>query len=173
MKVILYNAISIDGFIATPDGNSDWVSENDLPHFKSEIEKAGAIIVGRTSYEQFKGDLFPITGVLNVVMTHDKGFAATESAGDTLVTTLDPHGILSMLEAKGFTSVVIVGGGKVSASFLAANLIDEIIVDIHPLVIGKGIKIFESDKPLLMNFTLEGVETISEGLIKLRYLRAS
>lgn len=69
MKLTLYNAISLDGFIATPEGNSDWVSEFDAPHFQEEIKKSKCVVIGSKTFKQFEGEIFPIKEVLNIVMT--------------------------------------------------------------------------------------------------------
>lgn len=69
MKITLYMATTIDGFIAKNDGDSDWVSPIDTDNFMAEINKRGCIIVGRTTYDQFLNDLYPIEGVINVVVT--------------------------------------------------------------------------------------------------------
>ena len=69
MKVKLYNAISLDGFIGTNNGDVGWVSEVDVPYFNAEMQRAGCIVIGRKTFEQFQGNIFPVKGVLNIVMT--------------------------------------------------------------------------------------------------------
>lgn len=71
MKVTLYMAISIDGHIAKKDGDSDWVSEVDSKIFEKKIKEAGCIVVGRKTFDQYYGDLYPIEGVTNIVLTTD------------------------------------------------------------------------------------------------------
>ena len=77
MKLTLYNAVSIDGFIAKLDGDSDWVSESDAEIFESTCQKAGCIVMGKTTFEQFKGSLYPMKGVQNIVMSASSNHALT------------------------------------------------------------------------------------------------
>lgn len=166
MKVILYNAISIDGFIARPDGDSDWVSAADMPYFKKEMARAGCILVGRKTYQQFEGELYPVPGVLNVVVTHNKKLLSAED--NVLFTTESPKQILSLLEDRGFNSVVLVGGGTLNATFLEQGLVDEIMIDVHPIVLGSGISLFQHAETL-QQFERISVTEIEEGLTLIHY----
>jgi len=166
MKITLYAAISIDGFIATENGNSDWVSEIDTPFFKAEMEKAGCIIIGRKTYEQFEGIIYPVKGVFNIVMTRTKGI---QSKYDNLVFTNEPpKQVIEIAKARGFDSVLLVGGGHMNGAFLQEGLIDEIIVDVHPLMLGSGIKMCENAK-VFQKFEKVAVMEIDKGLILARY----
>lgn len=166
MKVILYNAISIDGFIATPDGNSDWVAEADIPFFEKEIEKAGCIIIGRKTFEQYEGELYPVKNVTNIVLTSKPN---RENKYENVLFTDKPlKEVLQLAEEKGFKNVLLVGGGTVNGSFLDENLIDEIIVDIHPIVLGKGIKLFEAN-PTILNYEKVSCKNLESDLTLIRY----
>jgi dihydrofolate reductase len=166
MKVTLYNAISIDGFIATPDGNSDWVNEADIPYFEKEIERCGCIIIGRKTFDQYEGELYPLKGITNIVMTTNP--ERERKYKDLIFTDKSPGDVLKMVKELGFEEVLLVGGGTTNASFLDAGLIGEIIVDVHPLVLGEGIKLFES-KSQLTEFELVSTKSIDNGLVILTY----
>lgn len=64
MKLIWSPAVTLDGNIATSDGNSDWPTENDGKLFEVLVQKCDAVIVGRKTFEQYKGEVFPIEGRL-------------------------------------------------------------------------------------------------------------
>lgn len=139
MKVILYMAISLDGFIAKTGGDSDWVSDVDTPIFEQKIKECGCIIVGHNTFKQFHGDLYPVKDVVNIVVSkspeleNEKGVFFVKS----------PEEAILLARSKKFEQVLLVGGGTINGSFLKEGLIDEIFVDVHPLVFGEGIKIFE------------------------------
>ena len=64
--------------------------------------------------------------------------------------------------------MVVAGGGALNASFIEENLVDEIFIDIEPIIIGKGIPIFR-DKSFERNLKLVGQKKISENEIQLHY----
>jgi len=166
MKVILYSAISIDGFIATNDGNSDWVSEADLPSFKAEIQKAGCIVIGRRTFQQFTGQIYPVKNVLNIVMTRSQ--EKQQDYDNVIFTSNTPRQVIDIAKSKGYKSVLLVGGGHLNGSFLKEGLIDEIIVDIHPLILGEGIKIFEGVEGF-HNFKKISLQALDQSLLLVKY----
>lgn len=70
MKLIWSPAITLDGQIATADGNSDWPTDASGKLFHKLIRQCGAVIVGHTSYKQYKGSVFPVEGATTFVWTH-------------------------------------------------------------------------------------------------------
>ncbi|HSH31848.1 MAG TPA: dihydrofolate reductase family protein, partial [Candidatus Saccharimonadales bacterium] len=70
MKLIWSPAVTLDGNIAKADGNSDWPTDADGEQFHELIRKCGCVIVGRKTYEQYKGDVFPVEGATTFVWIH-------------------------------------------------------------------------------------------------------
>lgn len=163
MKVTLMNAISLDGFIAKPDGDSDWVTDDE--QFDAAIAEFGCLLIGRKTFEQYEGELYPVDGAVTFVYTSDsKSFEDTENLKFLQGT---PDEVLEQISRAGFSKVLLAGGGAINASFAAAELIQEIIVDVHPLTLGQGIR-------LLGDFTGSlDLELIAEkqykGFVQLRY----
>lgn len=139
MKVILYTATSIDGFLAKKDGDSDWVSEVDTPIFEEKIKETGCIIIGNNTYKQFYQKIYPVKDVLNIVISSSDN----PQFEDGVIFVKTPNEAIQKATDKGFNSVLIVGGGKTNGSFLDENLVDEIYIDIHLLILGNGIKVFD------------------------------
>jgi dihydrofolate reductase len=146
MKVTLYAATSIDGYIATQDGNSDWISEAGLPYFTAALKNAGCVIVGRKSFKQFEGELYPMKDLLNIVLTKAPDDQDKSPYSNVVYTSLTAKEILKLAESKGYSTVVLVGGGETNSTFLNEQLIDEIIIDIQPIVLGEGIKLFANSE---------------------------
>jgi len=69
MKVTLHMATSIDGCIASADGNSSWVSARDEELFMQRCRDAGAMAVGRRTYEQYLGSIYPVPGSDNIILS--------------------------------------------------------------------------------------------------------
>jgi dihydrofolate reductase len=166
MTVTIYNAISIDGYIAKVDGDSDWVSPVDAEQFEKAIDDADCVIVGKTTFEQYKGDLYPVPLKLNIVMTSLP--PETSSYENVEYFTQDPRKVLEHLEKKGCKNILIVGGGKTNYGFIRENLVDFLIVDIHPIAFGKGISLFEGE-PFHRDFELLHVNQLKEGLVQIVY----
>lgn len=166
MEVTLYIATSADGFIATNEGNSDWVSEVDAAPFESAAKERGAIILGRKTFEQFQGEIYPMHDVINYVVTSD---IAKESADKSVVfLSGDPKSMVRKMEDDGITRALLVGGSHANATFIQAGLIDKVIISVHPLFLGSGMSIFAGTE-LVQKLHFDMVEQMDGGLTKLYY----
>lgn len=165
MKVTLYMAVSIDGFIAKKDGDSDWVSEVDSVIFNQQIKDKGCIAVGRKTYEQFYGELYPVDGITNIVLTKETDKISDQ---DYVHFVNSANEAIKKAEENSHDQILLIGGGEVNGAFLNVNLIDEIILSVHPLILSDGIKIFENT---LQNVNLEllRVKELDEGLVQMYY----
>jgi dihydrofolate reductase len=164
MKVTLYMAISIDGFIAKKDGDSEWVSPVDSENFEAKIKEKGCIVLGRRTFDQYRRELYPVKGVTNIVLSSK---APDEKVEGTIFAT-SPREALRVAEEKGHSEVLLIGGGRTNGALLNENLIDELILSVHPLVLGEGIKLFEGSEENL-DLELLHKQRLSEGLIQLYY----
>lgn len=167
MKVILYMALTANGMIAKEDGNSDWVSPEDTKSFTDKCNKAGAVIMGMKTYECLTDEYLPLKKGIHVVITHNKNLTPNNPL--VLFTDKKPQEILAMLEKKGYTETVVIGGQKTISSFLQENLIDEIYFDIEPLLFGKGMTIFK-DVDFEYNLKLLDTKKLNENTVQLHYL---
>ncbi len=166
MKVTLLMAITINGYIAGKDDDTDWVK--DLEALNKTIADFGVIVMGKRTYEEcMKYNVFPYKGALNIVMTHDQNLLA-KTETNAMFSDLPPTNILAIAEKKGFAKLLIIGGGHVNGSFLKDDLIDEIILDIHPMIMAMGIHLFESDFPY-KNLDLVDFKEINDKLLQVRY----
>jgi dihydrofolate reductase len=174
MKIILYMAQSLNGFIAKENDDVSWIGKADKQKFEQETKRAGNLVMGRNTYEAMQADgNFPLRGRLNVVMTRD---LPPEPAGkDFLFTSLPPGEVVNYLQGEGFEQAMIVGGGKLAKSFLEEQLIDELYVTVEPVLFGHGVPFIESgdfleEENLQANLKLLEVIKLSEDEIQLRYL---
>jgi len=170
MKVILYMAITVNGMIAKEDDDTSFVSETELESFDAAIKHAGNIIVGRRTYEVMKennefNEVDALRGTRVVVVTN----------GDMLSLLSENHSIstepkqaLYVLENEGFREALVAGGGMLNGSFMQENLLDEIYVDVEPIILGKGIKLF-GDKEFEAKLELLGVRKLNSNIIQLHY----
>ncbi len=169
MKITLYMAITIDGFIAKSDGNSDWVSPVDTKNFETAISEHRNIILGSRTYKQYLGELYPVKGVNNIVISSDN--TSVKPAEGVFVLPPNPDLVISFLEEKRQEKALLIGGGKTNGMFFQANLIDEIRLVVHPIAFGSGIKLFDGVE-VERNFELTDVQKLQEGLVQLKYKKS-
>jgi len=137
MKIILDIGISKDGFIATKEGNSDWVSKKAEENFKERVKESGCLFVGRTTFKQFP-DIYPIQGALNIVISSKSG-----EDNKNVAFALSPEEAIKVAEERGITRAILAGGAKTVAAFLDKDLVDEIFLTMHQnLELNEGIRGF-------------------------------
>ena len=147
---IVYIATSMDGFIARPDGDIDWLDPDpqishpaDVPgtglqaSYDQLMERVDVMVMGRGTYEKvLTFDSWPYTVPVLVL---SRSLAAGADERVEVVDTLDAAvSRVDQLASRG----VYVDGGQVIQSFLDADLIDEITVTRVPVIIGSGIPLF-------------------------------
>lgn len=166
MKVIMYPAITLDGFIATNEGNSDWVTPADEQIFEDECKKAGCVIVGRTTFEQYKDQIYPIEGTVTYVVTSKAG--DFESSDTIKFVRPDAAAICEQIAKDGFSAALLSGGGETNGLFAAAGKIDEAIISIYPQLLGSGVRMLGSAQAGLSLKLLDS-QNIGDGVIQNRY----
>lgn len=166
MKVIMYPAITLDGFIADENGLcADWIEEADDAMYQEAMRKCGADISGSTTYEQYPSDYAARSGIMSFVCTTKTTHQDTDKIKFVSGT---PAEILKRVEGYGFSEVILSGGGEINGQFADAGLVDEIIISIYALTLGSGIPLFGSYKPKLKLELLE-TSTGNEGIVVNQY----
>lgn len=167
MKKILYMAMTVNGIIAKDDDSADFLTPTEAESYVSNVCQAGALIVGRRTYEvlseQPEFQKFVVKGI-NVVAV---------STGNTLELKDPSHRIAQSPEEavemlNGSEKVIIAGGGKLDASFMKAGLIDELYLDIEPALVGQGIPLFNGED-FDVHLKFLDYKMLSENEIQLHY----
>lgn len=129
--------ISADGYIARPNDEAPW-SPEEFTRCNEFVAAAGNIIVGRRTYEIMKeaGDLN--REIRTVVLSH----SPHEDVGNVHFVA-SPEEAIAYLKNKNFEAVVVAGGTATNTAFLTANLIDEVMLDVEPIILGEGLRLFE------------------------------
>lgn len=167
MKLILYMAMTVNGFVATEEGATDWVSKEDWERFRKVAKETGNVIIGRTTYEtMIEEKTFPLPDCLNVVMTREA--PKVEPMKNVVFTDKSAEEVLEDLAKEGFESALLAGGGELNGSFMADGLIDEIYLTVSPVAFGEGVKLFGSGF-FKRELDLLGVEKVSDSEVQLHY----
>lgn len=165
MEISLFMATSLDGFIAKKDGDSTWVSEFDVEIFEDLVREFWCIIVGNTTFQQYKNEVYPLQGAVNIVISKDH---FDEKIENTFFVS-SPQDAIKIAEEKWFLKVLLVWWWHVNWSFLEQQLVQEVMIDVHPIILWGGIKLFEwLHTSYKMNFI--EAKTISWGQILLKYV---
>lgn len=166
MKVTIYPAITLDGFISGLNGECySWINDEDEASYEQTVKQAGCLLIGRKTYDQYKDDYPLKSGATTFIYTHDQGYKDQEKIKFVSGT---PKEALEQIASNGFNEVVIGGGGEVNGAFAEAGLIDEIIISIYNVTIGEGIPLFGSHKPKLQLKLLRTSNEL-EGIVKNHY----
>jgi dihydrofolate reductase len=146
-KIILYIAVSIDGYIAGPDGEIDWLHSIDNPDnndfgYAKFYKSIDTTIMGNSTYKQILsfGVDFPYPEKTNYVFTKNNSESDTD---DVKFVNSDFEKFVIDLKNSSGKNIWLIGGGKTNSFFLNNNFIDEIILTTIPIILGKGILLFD------------------------------
>lgn len=146
-KVKLYIAISLDGKIAKPDDDVAWLDEvpnpdkSDYGYYKF-YKSIDSVIMGNGTYRFVQSmDIdYPYEGKKSYVVTRDKSLEDNKNV--KFISGDDVIDLLTELKKNPSGDIWIVGGGQLNTLLANAQLIDEMIVFVMPIVIGAGIPLF-------------------------------
>jgi len=152
-KVIIGMTISLDGFVADASGSAsrlypDLAQLRGTAYMSSAIERTGAVLMGRRTFEMGDPDSFVGEYEFQVpifVVTHDPPAVAPkqdENLTFTFVTDGVESAVAQARAAAGQKSVEVVGGVDVTQQLLAAGLADELHLDVMPVLLGAGLRFF-------------------------------
>jgi dihydrofolate reductase len=153
-KVLLDMAVSLDGFVGGPGGADaglyDWYfnpSEVSRPVIDELIATTGAIVIGRGAYvtgEESGGWDDTPYAVPHFVITHHPPQVSSGGVEFVFVTEGVAAAIDAAKEAAGDRFATIGGGGDIARQALAAGLVDELQLHVVPLLVGDGVRLFDS-----------------------------
>ena len=172
--LIYYVAVSLDGFVAPPNGSLDWLAPYSTGSedygFWEFYKTVDALIEGSKTYEQaLTFGEWPHPGKPCWVVTSRK-FESKQP--EVRFTSAAPLELLGHVSSQGHKRIWLVGGSQLAASFRAAGLITEYVLSIVPVFLGAGRPLFASSGPVE---TLRLVESkpYPSGLVQVRYGRAN
>ncbi len=174
-KLILYIAMSLDGYIAEKDGNVRFLEETPSPSpylaYEEFYHSMQAIILGGKTYRQIKNDLspdkWPYEGMPCYVCTRQQH----PYDPNVQFTSLQPgQQVLDLISKKHSGNIWLMGGGEIVRCFMRENLIDTYYIYVMPTVLGDGIPLFPAGFPKT-NLQLESCKNIGE-IVELIYRKS-
>lgn len=167
VHVTLCMVMTVNGKITNNQNTMGWSSKEDWEHFVSLASRIGTILIGKNTYLSVKdAPFFPLPGCLTVVATHD--ISLTSPHANVIFTDLAPKDILTMLEKRGCTNVLIGGGALFNASCMKENIIHEVYVTLEPLFFGQGLPLF-SPQNFEHRLHLLDIAQLNDNTVRLHY----
>jgi dihydrofolate reductase len=148
MRNVIYGAAcSLDGFIAASDGSVDWLHwSDDVTRIMREFwSGTDTLLMGRKTWQVASGSApgggagDEMAGMQSYVFS--RTLARIDHPGVTLVKE-DAGDFVRALKKKPGKNIIILGGGELGQSLFEADVIDEVGLNIHPVLLGTGVPIF-------------------------------
>jgi dihydrofolate reductase len=167
-KVIAGMTISLDGFVADRGGSAsrlypDLHALRETAYMRELVDETGAVLMGRRTFEMADPDAYVGQYEFQVpifVLTHEPPRVAPKQ-DEHLTFTFVTDGVESAVSqakaAAGEKAVTVVGGPSVVGQLLRAGLVDELRVDVMPVLFGSGLRLFD-------DAALEGVRLEKTGV---------
>src|SRR5215471_14731686 len=189
-KVIVFTNLTLDGVMQAPGrpdedrrGGFDrggWAIPYNDPvksrMMATGMAQAGPLLFGRTTYEDFfavwpkrKGN--PFTDVLDAAQKYVASTTLTEPLPWKNSTLLagDAVDAVTRLKEREDKDIVVLGSGELVRSLLRCGLVDELVLLIHPLVLGSGRRLFADDGRVAAAFRVTDAQTTTTGVMIATY----
>lgn len=179
-RVKYFVANSLDNFIARPDGGVEWLFNDGTDYGMAEFFRSiDCMLLGRKTYEAALGHSQPqrksrkpkkkasVTGGMKSYV-----FSRTLKAGpedDFTVVSENAGAFVRKLKSEAGKDIWLMGGGELAGSLLTEGVVDQLSLNIHPVLLGKGIPLFAG---LTIEVTLELIASKAHknGCVQVDYL---
>ncbi len=170
MRKVTYGAaVSLDGYIAGPDEALDWLLwSDDAKKISGESWKGvDTILMGRKTYE-FAARSGGGGGGASKMKTYIFSTTMREAPEGAELVSEDASGFVRALKAEPGGDMIVLGGGELAISLIAGGAVDEVGLNVHPILLGGGVPMFA---PAGLRVALELVEArpIARGCVFLLY----
>ncbi|WP_438718321.1 dihydrofolate reductase family protein [Enterococcus sp. AZ109] len=171
-KVIFYGAISLDGYLAGKNEDLEWLlttNTGETTSYEEFIKTIGTVVMGRITYQEALkltngAPLYPEQEMIIFSRNH-------EIIDGQKTVSSDPVAYIKELREKRGKDIWLVGGADLLTPLISANLIDHWYIQIAPVLLGKGKRLFDSHS---LNTRLRFVEMRQFGeLVELHYCKAN
>jgi dihydrofolate reductase len=164
-KVILNLAVSLDGFIEGPNGEYDWCFIDQDYGMSAFMKRIDTIFLGRKSYEQLiSSDKNPFPDKKKFIFS-----STLINAGKNFqIISGDLKKEVEAIKNRNGKDVWLFGGAALTESMINEELVDELQLAVHPILLGCGKQLFGNLRERIQ-LELMDVKTYSSGLVQLMY----
>lgn len=161
-NVILYIGTSIDGYIANADGTLEWLESTEVEGdsgYNSLLNRIDTVVMGKGTYDAIRAFAmdYPYSDYKNYV------FSKSVSGSDEYASFIneDVETFINNLKQQPGKDIWLIGGGNLARDFFNGNLIDEFQLAIAPIILGKGISLYNGDD-ITQKYSLTKVEKLGQ-----------
>lgn len=167
-KVSYGGAMSLDGFIAGPNGEYDWIVMDPEIDFAEMMARFDTFLIGRKTFDTIRRqgtEMADTPALKNIV------FSRTMKPADYPQLTISDDAVRTVAELRSRPGkdIAVYGGGELFRSLLAAGLVDDVGVSLIPVLLGGGIPFLPSPAPRARLVLREQRLYKKTGTIGLRY----
>jgi dihydrofolate reductase len=174
-KVILQLAVSLDGFIEGPNGEYDWCFTDQDYGMTQFFERIDSVFYGRKSYEltlsmgeSIDESAMPAFSKLTEYVFSNTLQVVNPSA---ILVNGDIEAEVRRIKNEPGKDIWLFGGASLTTSLMNLGLVDEIILAVHPIILGGGKPLFSQIATRIL-LTLMDTKSYSSGLVLLTYATA-
>jgi dihydrofolate reductase len=164
-KIVLNLAVSLDGYIAGPNGEYDWCLTDDDYGMTDFLKSVDATIMGGKSYRLIADYGPPYPEFTNYV------FSRTEKESpfaNVVFVRDDIPGFVQSLKLQRGKNIWLFGGSEIIHPLIQQDLVDEMMLAVHPVLLGDGLPLFKKLDER-KSFRLSDTITYPSGLVQLIY----
>jgi Dihydrofolate reductase len=171
-KLCLFIAMSLDGYIAKPDGDISFLDEMNQEGedygYNAYIETVDTVLLGRKTYDKIRsmGVDIPYGNRSVYVLTR----TSRENLGMTIFYSGDLRDLVNDLKSQSGKNIYCDGGAEIIQQLLADELIDEMTISVIPVILGNGIRLFNGSYAE-QKLNLLDSKSYRKGLTQLHYAR--
>lgn len=161
-------AMSLDGYIAGPDGEADWIIIDPDIDFRALFDQFDTFLLGRRTFEGIGGVAGGgRQGAQTIVFSRT---LRQEDHPNVTIVAEKPEQALADLRSKPGKDMWLFGGGLLFRSFLEARLVDAVEVSVVPVLLGEGIPLLPPKRSSeRFKLKLAGSRTFKTGIVLLEY----
>ncbi len=165
--VVLFVATSLDNYVARNDGKVDWLFTDRDYGTNDFFKTLDTALIGRKTHDQMVSFGIPAYPKLkNYVFTRQQGRDTYD--GKVEYVSEDIPEFVRRLKQQPGKAIWLSGGAQIVEPLLEAKLVDQIMVAIHPRLLGEGLRLFDNTFPE-MELRLTKHEVYDNGLVCLYY----
>jgi dihydrofolate reductase len=183
----LLEHISLDGFLAGPSGDMDWIHVDDelWDYITPVIDAADTAVYGRTTYHIMQAywpnaanmpDATPhdihhaewTRKATKLVFSRTLPSAPWDASGDATLVRDDVATVLRQLRQESGKDILVLGSASLARKLIEEGLVDDYRLTLNPVVVGAGTRLFP-DMTRLQQLRLAGCRTFRSGVVGLHY----
>ena len=168
MRQLIYNvAMSLDGFIADPEGGYAWIVMDDTIDFDALFARFDTLLMGRKTYEVMQAQEPGGPAAEKQIIVVSRTLQPAANPGITIIQDRIAERVGALKRTTG-KDIWLFGGGELFRLLLDAGLVDRIEVAVMPVMLGQGIPVLPPGTAT-GRLTLLSSRTLDSGIVMLVY----